>query len=102
MKYLLYRSFGDLDKNVRMHQFVGVEYGKNIYDVSNALIKDAVDELTESPEYENCTANAFAPEPLKEFRRVKRYRYEMMGIVYPQHGDENILVDFGIIETEEA
>lgn len=101
MKYLLYRSLGSLDKDVKKHQLVGVEYGDDIYDVSEDLIKDAADELAESPEYNNCKTAAYTPEPLKEFRRVARYQYEMTGIVYPPHGDKNILVDFGIVETEE-
>jgi len=33
-------------------------------------------------------------------RRVKRYDYEMMGIVYPPNASENILIDFGIVEEE--
>lgn len=37
MKYLLYRSFGNLDKDVKKHELVAVEYGKDIYDVTDAL-----------------------------------------------------------------
>lgn len=102
MKYLLYRSLGNLDKDVKKHQLVSVEYGCDIFDVSDALIQAASDELAESPEYKGCQTAAYAPEPLKEFRRVTRYQYEMMGIVYPPHGDKNILIDFGVVETEEA
>ena len=47
------------------------------------------------PEYEKFETAAYAPEPVKDFRRVRRYAYEMMGIVYPTHGDKNILIDFG-------
>lgn len=99
MKYLLYRSLGNLDKDVKKHELISVEYGSNIFDVSEALIKAAADDLAESPEYKDCETAAYAPEPLKEFRRVARYQYEMMGIVYPPYGDKNILIDFGIIET---
>lgn len=28
MKYKLYRSFGDLDKDVKKHELVAVEYGQ--------------------------------------------------------------------------
>ena len=28
MKYLLYRSFGNLEKDVKKHELVAVEYGK--------------------------------------------------------------------------
>ena len=39
MKYILYRSFGDLDKDIKKHELVAVETGKNIDDVADALIK---------------------------------------------------------------
>ena len=100
MKYLLYRSLGNLDKDVKKHELVGVEYGDSIDDVTEALIKTAADDLAALPEYEHCTTAAYAPEPVKEFRRVKRYDYEMMGIVYPAFGEKNTLIDFGIIEKE--
>lgn len=101
MKYLLYRSLGSLDRDVKKHQLVGVEYGRDIYDVADALIRDVTDELAGSPEYENCETAAYAPKPLKDIRRVSRYQYEMLGIVYPPRGDKNILIDFGIVETGE-
>ena len=41
MKYILYRSFGDLDKDIKKHELVAVETGKNIDDVADALIKAA-------------------------------------------------------------
>ena len=53
------------------------------------------------PEYAHCETAAYAPEPVKSFRRVRRYRYEMMGIVYPKYAEENVLIDYGIIEEEE-
>ncbi len=45
MKYLLYRSFGNLDQDVKKHELLAVEYGKDIYDVTDALIKAAADDL---------------------------------------------------------
>ena len=39
MKYILYRSFGNLDKDIKKHELVAVETGKNIDDVTDALIK---------------------------------------------------------------
>ena len=54
MKYLLYRSFGNLEKDVKKHELVAVEYGKDIDDVADALIKAAADDLAGMPEYERC------------------------------------------------
>lgn len=101
MKYILYRSFGNLDKDVRKHELVAVEYGQDIYAVTDALIKAAADDLAGMPEYEKFETAAFAPEPIKDFRKVKRYAYGMTGIVYPTHADKNILIDFGIVEEAE-
>ena len=51
MKYKVYRSLGDLDKQVKKHTLIAVEYGKDIYDVTPALVKAVTDELINSPEY---------------------------------------------------
>ena len=91
MKYLLYRSFGNLEKDVKKHELVAVEYGKDIGDVTDALIKAAADDLAGMPEYERCETAAYAPEPIKDFRKVRRYQYEMTGIVYPPNADIGIM-----------
>ena len=101
MKYILYRSFGDLDKDIKKHELVAVETGRNIDDVADALIKAAADDLAGMPEYEHCETAAYAPEPVKDFRKVRRYQFEMTGIVYPPNADKNILIDFGVVEKEE-
>lgn len=102
MKYKLFRSPGNLDKAVRTHELVAVETGKNIDDAADVLIRAVRDDLAEMPEYAHCKTAAYALEPVKSFRRVRRYRYEMMGIVYPKYAEENVLIDYGIIEEEEA
>ena len=98
MKYKLFRSPGNLDKAVRKHELVAVETGKNIDDVADALIRAVRDDLAEMPEYAHCETAAYAPEPIQEHRRVRRYQYEMMGVVYPQYAEKNILIDYGVIE----
>ena len=101
MKYKLFRSPGNLDKAVRKHELVAVETGKNIDDVADALIRAVRDDLAEMPEYAHCETAAYAPEPVQEHRRVRRYQYELMGIVYPQYAEKNILIDYGVIEEAE-
>ena len=51
MKYILYRAPHGLDKNVRQHELIAVEYGKNIFDVTDSLIRDAADDLAGLPEW---------------------------------------------------
>ncbi len=101
MKYTLYRSFGDLDRQVSKHTLIAVEYGSSIDAVTNALIQDVTDDLAESPEYAGCKTTAYAPEPVRCTRRVKRYQYEMMGKVIPPNAPKNILLDYGLTETAE-
>lgn len=69
MKYILYRSLGDLDKAVKKHELVAVETGKNIDDVTDALVKAAADDLAGMPEYERCETAAYAPSRSKIFGR---------------------------------
>lgn len=59
MKYKLYRSFGNLDKDVRRHELVAVEYGMNLEAVTNALIRAVADDLAGTPEYANYETAAF-------------------------------------------
>lgn len=47
MKYILYRSLGDLDKDIKKHELVAVEIGGSIDEVTNALIKDVAEDLAE-------------------------------------------------------
>lgn len=101
MKYKLFRSPGDLDKSVLKHELVAVEIGGSIEEVTDALIRAVRDDLAEMPEYAHCETAANAPEPVQEHRRVRRYQYEMMGIVYPQYAEKNILIDYGVIEEAE-
>ena len=102
MKYRLFRSPGDLDKSVLKHELVAAEIGCSIDEVTDALIRAVRDDLAEMPEYAHYETAAYAPKPVKPFRRVKWYRYEMMGIIYPKYAEENILIDYGIVEEEEA
>lgn len=99
MKYKLFRFPGDVDKSGLKHELVAVEIGSSIDEVADALIRAVRDDLAEMPEYAHCETAAYAPEPVQEHRRVRRYQYEMMGIVYPQYAEKNILIDYGVIES---
>lgn len=101
MKYKLFRSPGDLDNAVRKHELVAVENGMSIDDVTDSLIRAVRDDLAEMPEYAHCETAAYAPERAESFRRVKRYQYEMTGIVSPKYAEKNILIDYGIMEEAE-
>lgn len=101
MKYKLFRSPGNLDMAVKKHELVAVEYGDGIDAVTDALVRAVRDDLAGLPEYERCETLAYAPEPVHSTRRVKRYAYEMTGVVSSANAPENILIDYGIIEEAE-
>lgn len=100
MKYTLYRSFGNLDNEVKKHELVAVEYGPDINTVTNDLVRDVTDDLAEMPEYAGCETTSFIPEPVQPFRKVKRYSYVMIGQIIPPNAPQNILIEYGVIEED--
>lgn len=98
MKYKLFRSPGNLDKSVRKHVLVAVEYGRDIDEVTDALIRDVREDLSGMPEYASCETAAYAPCSVRSYRRVRRYAYEMTGVACVANADENTLIDYGIME----
>ena len=85
----------------KKHELVAVGMRKDIYDVTDALIKAAADDLAGLSEYEKYETAAFARSGQRISVRPSGYAYEMTGIVYPTHADKNILIDFGIVEEVE-
>ena len=100
MKYILFRAQSGLDNTIRKHELVAVEDGEDIDTVTPFLIQAVREDLAELPEYRDCETAAYAPEPIASARRVKRYQYEIRGIVYPRAG-LNILYDYGVMEKTE-
>lgn len=101
MKYLLFRSFGELDRRINEHELVAVEYGRDIEDATKALIAAAKEDLAGLPEYKGCAVNVYAPKSLATIEDVEKYDYEMEGVVSPPNAPENILIDYGIVEETE-
>ena len=60
MKYTLYRSFGNLDNDVRKHELAAVEYAPDIYAATDALVRAVADDLAGMPEYAGCETTSFA------------------------------------------
>lgn len=103
MKYTVYRSFGKLDRDIKKHELVAVEYGADIFDVTDKLIKAIEDDLSSSPEYKGCRTCAYPPKVIQpDSRRVKRYQYEISGIVLPPHAPKNIVIEFGVVEENKS
>jgi hypothetical protein len=97
-KYLLYRSEGNLNRDIRKHVLVAVEYGKDIYDVEEKLIRDVCDDLTEFDPHGKYELDAFEPELITTAQKTKKYKYWMEGIVYGADNGLNLLIKYGIVE----
>ncbi len=99
MKYKIYRSFGYADKDIKKHVLVAVEYGEDIYAVTDTLIKLVCEDALGLEQYQqHYTAEAYAPELVGSHRRVKRYSYIMMAVLAPARGEQNDLLEYGITE----
>ena len=101
-KYVLYRAPGKVDRDLGKHELVGVEYGEDIFAATDALIRAVCDDLSENQEYKTCRVWAYAPEETPLHFRTKRYQYFMDGIVSPPGAEKNIIISYGIIETENS
>ena len=97
-KYLLYRTEGSIDRNLRNHELVAVEYGKDIYDVTENLIEAVYNDLSGCEKYEKYEVAACDPELITIPLRTKRYTYKMEGIIYGADNGLNLLVKYGIVE----
>ena len=99
-KFLVFRSFGNLDRDVRKHELVIVEHGANIYAVTDTPVKAVRDDATKIEKYHNYEVEVYAPEPVPSGRRVKKYAYSIMAVVSPANGQRGDIIDYGVVEEE--
>lgn len=100
-KFKVFRAQGKLELGVKSHELVAVEYGKDIYAVTDKLIRAVNEDAAGLPQYETgYTVCSMAPEERPEDRRVKRYQYSMTAILEPDFGASNELLEYGIVVEE--
>ena len=100
-KYLIYRTTKGIDKEIKNHELIGIEYGDDIYAATDAIMRAVSDDLSENPEYAGCEVTACAPEEVDpNLIRTKRYQYETTGLIMPPHASKGSHVDYGIVEQE--
>ena len=98
-KYKVFRSFGNADRDIKKHELVAVEYGDDIYAVTDRLIEAVNDDALELEKYrKHYTASSYAPEPVGWYRRVKRYAYIVTAVLSPAYGEVNDLIEYGVTE----
>ena len=99
-KYRIFRSFTSLDRDIKKHELVAVEYGNSIDEVTNKLMKAVTDDAEGLEKYQQgkWRAEAYVPSPVDNHRKVKRYTYEIIVVLYPSVGEKNDIIEYGIIE----
>ena len=99
-KYKIFRMPSEDDENYDQHELIGVEYGEDIYEATDRLIEAVCDDLSGNPEYNGCRVYAYPPED--EYGEMGPYQYQMSGVVFPPAAEENIVISYGIVETDEG
>ena len=84
-------------------ELIAVEFGSSIFEVTNDLIRDVVNDLSETEEYKGCKFTADVPkEPnIIKFITDQIFHYEMLGIIASPYSKENMLIIFGIKVAKE-
>ena len=83
-------------------QVVGVEFGSSIGEVTDELIHDVNDELSEA--YPKCQVMTYAPSDEMyglEVLTNESFDYEMQGIVVDKSKPVNTIIYYGVKELEE-
>ena len=115
MKYVLYRFHNAVrhpeNSNPELYgifkfpvkgQVVGVEFGSSIGEVTDELIHDVNDELSEA--YPKCQVMTYAPSDEMyglEVLTNESFDYEMQGIVVDKSKPVNTIIYFGVKEMDE-
>lgn len=100
-KYCIYRSFGDVDKQIRKHELIGVAFGMDVEEAYEEIKECVLDDLNgdENIKY-HFNADTFDIEENGAFHSNKTYDYVITGIIYPDDGPKNIVRDYGIKEMD--
>lgn len=117
MKYVLYKFPYDIGQamdrdtvlleklpSLVKPELIAVEYGNDVYEVTNDLIHDVTEDLAEMEEYKKgyqFTATVPKEPEILPAITDKFFLYEMFGVVMPVYGKENILIAFGVTVREE-
>ena len=103
MKYLVYSTPKVIEKDIKKHELIAVEYGEDIYDVTDKLIRAVCDDIEGDDKYENHTASADAPELIAaRGRKSNRYQYYMIGVASPNfYSETNEVLEYGVVEESE-
>lgn len=117
MKYLVYRfpdaiKFNPNKKKLYLSEefsfpiqpeLVAVEFGKDIFSVTDALIHAAEEDLSGTESYARCSYSVYPPEMpcYVLYMSDWKFDYEISGVVYDYSQPENTVIYYGIQEKPE-
>ena len=99
-KYIMYRIglTSDEEENQAADQeaeLVAVEYGNDLDDVLEDLLRDVRDDLAGMDENDGCDVEAHGPQ-----ENYDQPPFDFLGVVLPPYAEKNILWDY-VVEVEE-
>lgn len=102
-KFKVYRSLGQLDKQIRKHELIAVEYGPSIEEVEETIrecIKADLDTNPDAQAYREFTSTVNELEYNEDHHENKTYQYCTTGIIHPDYAAQNIVIEYGIKEEK--
>ena|GEM_PF-2640878 len=95
MKYLIYRSLGDIKKNIEQHTLVGVEFGEDFYSMISPLMKIINQDMDwEYPGNQGVFSDMVG--------HCQQERYDYCITAFAHCGIDTVMIDYGIIEQPET
>lgn len=91
-KYILYTETDDCEPG----EVISVEHGSNMDSVYDQIARAIRDELSERPQFAGCDIDIYPWEKMDD------HKYSIQAVVLPPYASSNILVDFLVIEREQA
>lgn len=84
-------------------ELAAIEYGSNIYNAADSLIRAVIDELSSMEEFSRCTCDCYPPDQphVLKYMSDMDFDYEMHGVVYDYSKTENTIIYFGVKEVDE-
>lgn len=102
-KYMIYREPEESEDDLGKRELIGVEYGEDISAVTGELIHTVTTDIYEDPTYAGClNVCAYGPDITLDHHQTKGDQFFMIVSIEMPNTDENILVEYLVIETKEA
>jgi len=99
-KYQIYRSLGNVARDIGKHELIGVEYDEDIHDAQARIIKTIQIDASELPKYKGYEVAVYPPENLDYLKRKTRYAYRAYTVLSNPNAPEGEGIDYGIVETD--